>query len=146
MHADITLCKQAEGLNNYGTSGKFYIRFQRMMFSREISPKFNHLFLVLVNFAGRNKKQLRVGNTFFSTLTQLVYLISKAIVDGGYLHPNHVQQHSSSKNNKLKSYFIFNTNNTTLLTDYNKYQMSLTNARDVLHHCKRAANKGGCSV
>jgi len=24
--------------------------------------------------------------------------------------------------------------------------MLLTNARDVLHHCKRAANKGGCSV
>jgi len=57
----------------YGTSGKFYIRFQRICFL-ERSPqnsincswlKFTHNFLVLVNLAGRNKKQLRVGNNFF---------------------------------------------------------------------------------
>jgi len=29
---------------------------------------------------------------------------------------------------------------------HNKYQLLLTNARDALHHGKRAANKGGCSV
>jgi len=28
----------------------------------------------------------------------------------------------------------------------NKYQLSVTNPRNVLHHSKRAANKGGCSV
>jgi len=29
---------------------------------------------------------------------------------------------------------------------HNKYQLSLTNPRDVLHHGKRAVNKGGRSV
>jgi len=28
----------------------------------------------------------------------------------------------------------------------NRYQLSLTNPRDALHHGKRAANKGGRSV
>jgi len=30
--------------------------------------------------------------------------------------------------------------------DKTKYQLSLTNPRDMLHHGKRAANKGGRSV
>jgi len=28
----------------------------------------------------------------------------------------------------------------------NTYQLPLTNPQDMLHHGKRAANKGGCSV
>jgi len=31
-------------------------------------------------------------------------------------------------------------------TKQNKYQLSLTNQRDALHHGKRAANKGGRSL
>jgi len=32
------------------------------------------------------------------------------------------------------------------LSAINKYQLSLTNPRDALHHHKRGANKGGRSV
>ena len=55
---------------------------------------------------------------------------------------------------KKRSPFYF-SNNCQKLTDFNdfsvlnaenKYQMSLTNPRDALHHGKRAANKGGRSV
>jgi len=31
-------------------------------------------------------------------------------------------------------------------TEIYKYQLLLTNPRDVRHHCKRAANKGGRTV
>jgi len=67
----------------------------------------------------------------------------RILFSGMETRPTVIQEKNKDTNNYNEYYGNLGLNCST--QEYSKYQLSLTNPRDALHHGKRAANKGGRS-